>query len=202
MPAMSPTSLVPLDLQVQSLVEAPEADLLYADVEEAIVDDATSGISHMKVSSAPLLPAGAFDLRAALAASIANQKESDAIMATRTAALEQALSQFCPGALLDRSTPADGHCLFHALRRGGVASSEDIPCSLSIRELRSLALSVASEEQLQVAAAGHGDSGLSVAEYKEQMPIGAWGDELMIAMLAKAFCRSISIVSIGMGNWK
>ena len=38
------------------------------------------------------------------------------------AILEQAIQQIEPGACLDKQTPRDGHCLFHALLRGGLGT--------------------------------------------------------------------------------
>ena len=94
---------------------------------------------------------------------------------------------------LDLSTPKDGHCLFHALRKGGLLS--DLNNELTVKEMRALALSNATEEQLQVIAA---EWGVTVDVYKQRMRNDYWGDNLMIALLAAVFERPITVVSPSM----
>eukprot|EP00973_Karenia_brevis_P096169 12430909-Karenia_brevis.AAC.1 len=65
--------------------------------------------------------------------------------------LQTCLSSHEAGALLDRSTPRDGHSLFHALRKGGLACRSQIPCMLAMPELRAMALSEATSQQLMMA---------------------------------------------------
>ena len=74
----------------------------------------------------------AFDLEAGLAASVAQHAATRKHLQTQEESLEQALSELEPGATLDKTTPADGHCLFHALLRGGLARLQDIPCQLTM----------------------------------------------------------------------
>ena len=63
-----------------------------------------------------------------------------------------------------------------------------------MEELRRLALSMASQEQLEVAAAGAGP-GITVPKYQEGMRQGLWGGNLMIALLAKAFQADTAVIS-------
>ena len=70
--------------------------------------------------------------------------------------LQTALSVLEPGSNLDTTTPCDDHCFFHALLRGQLFKPEDIPCKLSISELRMMALTMASSEELEVSALSTG----------------------------------------------
>ena len=73
------------------------------------------------------LPVLAFDLEAGLAASVAQHDATRKHLQMQEDSLQQALSGLEPGAALDKTTPADGHCLFHALLQGGLARLQDIP---------------------------------------------------------------------------
>ena len=105
-------------------------------------------------------------------------------------ALQVALARLHPTARIDESTPRDGHCLLHALRTGGLL--EGIPEGLTVSELRRMALTQATEEQLENAAIS---TGQTVAKYITKMKASQWGDELMLRMLSSIFARSISIIS-------
>ena len=85
----------------------------------------------------------AYNFEAAVAANLAEQAQHDGMMRRLASDLQTALHIIEPGAALDMETPADGHCLFHALQRGGVASLSEVPCKLSVFELRNIALSMA-----------------------------------------------------------
>ena len=85
--------------------------------------------------------------------------------------------------------------MLHALRTGGLANLHDCPCSLTIPELRGLALSTATPEQLQMAAAGTGQKGMAVEEYAKKMAQDAWGDNLMMALLARCFRKAVSVIA-------
>ena len=109
-----------------------------------------------------------------------------AIETARTALQNKLLER---GRELD-DTPRDGHCLFHALRAGGLL--RDVPGGLTIPQLRALVVSSASAEQLQLMAV---ERRVSVDEYKRTMLAGGYGDNLTIAMLARVFSASICVIS-------
>ena len=184
----NPTGVAPdLPLEVPGLEEPSTDDIM-------VVDPDTSGFDYIKSASQPsMAPGGGGDLAAAIKASLLVRQEEQQEEQQRRAALQDALSQAERGAVLNTTTPADGHCLFHALRHAGVGSVQDVPCSLTVQELRAMALSSASPEDLAVAAAGTGE-GISVDEYVRKMRSGAWGDNLMVSQLARVFARSITIV--------
>ena len=105
------------------------------------------------------LVGGASALSRAIAVSLQEKRKRDEEFDAMTSALQAGLSKFERGAALDHSTPCDGHCLFHALK----GAFGEMPCSLTVQELRSVALACASADQLEAAAASTG-SGLSVQE--------------------------------------
>ena len=109
-------------------------------------------------------------------------------------ALQASLCRFNAFAVLDESTPGDGHCLFHALRIGGMFDEIDFGNSVTIADLRKMALHEATLHELTVAAAGCGDAGVTVEEYVAGMQASEWGDNLMIAKLASLFQRSITVI--------
>eukprot|EP00973_Karenia_brevis_P008889 1203206-Karenia_brevis.AAC.1 len=129
-----------------------------AEIGIIVYDPVTGGASHQKLGPAADL---ADNFRQAVLQSIAAQAAEDKKRESRQSQLRNSLQQISPQADLDLTTPADGHCLLHALRRGGMASRADIPCDLTVSELRAAALSMATPEELQVAAAGSGDRGLT-----------------------------------------
>ena len=181
---------------VVPLVEdhATDADLLVQD-DVMVVDGETSGFDYIKTasSSSSSDPSMATNFAAAIRASIAAKEEEEQAETARQDALQKVLSSLEPGATLNTTTPADGHCLFHGLQRAGVGAMQDVPCSLTVKELRAIALSSASNEALEVAAAGTGD-GISVEEYKKRMGNNLEGDNLMVCLLARTFARSITII--------
>ena len=127
--------LQPLPVQApdSTMAEALVDELLEEDGDTVAVDPTTSGISHIKVSGFPSLMD---DIALAIAKS--EEIESRRVAAENAAdmALETALQVVEPGSALDRSSPKDGHCLFHALRAAGLASFKDVPCQVSIGKLR------------------------------------------------------------------
>ena len=172
------------------------ADALLCEDEDAlgseamVVDAETGGLSHIKLSQAHAsasFPPLAFDFEAGVAASLAVRAEAGKQTKMAEQEMQTALTKHEAGALLNTSTPADGHCLFHALKHGGLARFENVPCQLTVAELRCMALSMATPEQLEVAAASTGEHGVSVDRYKEQMVSNLWGDNLMVALLAQTF---------------
>ena len=184
------------------LADAPEVVLLVEDPgeEEAIFLGDNGGIDRIKVSHGGLLAAeqrAAAQIPEAQRIQLAQQASAtDCSMSSgqndaAQVALQAALTNCDPGALIDGETPRDGHCLIHALKAGGLLN--DIPGGLTVSELRRLALSRASAEQLEIAAQS---ADQSVAVYLTGMKAGQHGDELMLQMLAEAFCRSISVISV------
>ena len=133
-----------------------------------------------------------FDLRAGLRASAKKHAAERKLRQQQVEQLALAVEQAEPCATLDHDTPGDGHCLFHALAAGGLL--DDIPESLTVQELRDLAVSGATMEQLVAAAAGTGASGLPVQEYIDGMRIGLYGDNLVIGLLAQNFGRDICVI--------
>ena len=176
------------EVLVETLLEESLGEETQGDT--VVVDADTGGVSHIKVSALPLQ----YDVAAGLAMSVAQHQEGLALLQAAERDLQAAVSDLEAGALLDQATPADGHCLFHALVRGGIARLEDVPCKLSVSELRAMALSMASEEELSVAAASTGE-GIPVQEYKTQMQSNLWGDNLMISMLCRCFKVSIAVIT-------
>ena len=71
---------------------------------------------------------------------------------------------------------------------------DDIPESCTVQELRDLAVSGATMEQIMAAAAGTGASGVPVQEYIDGMRAGLYGDNLVIGLLAENFGRDISVI--------
>ena len=95
------------------------------------------------------------------------------------------------GSVLDLSTPKDGHCLFHALRRAGLLT--DCPDSLDIPQLRRLVCDSASPEQLTMAACSQN---VSADEYVQRMCVGDHGDNLTLVLLATCFDRAITTIGL------
>ena len=178
------------------LEEPPEAFVLEEirdEVEgasETIVYDADSGAaSHIKVSRSN--PAILFDFGAAVKASIATREQCKQQRLDKERELQESLHTYEAGAVLDKTTPADGHCLFHALKKGGLLQQEAIGFDLTVKELRSMALQTATEEELQAAAIS---TGLSVIQYKTNMVKSLWGDELMLVGLTRVFHQDITVI--------
>ena len=136
------------------------------------------------------------DLKAALLESAQIEARKKQAWQEQVDLLSQSLASFEQGAQLDCSTPADGHCLFHALAQGGLV--EGIPGSLTVEQLRALAISSATPEQLQHAAlstAGTAGAGMTVDEYVKGMLGGLYGDNLVVAVLAVEFQRNIVVIN-------
>ena len=183
MPQSSSPHLQAPSIVQDQLVELPDSDLLVEagvaagaplEVEELVLAD-NGGFSHIKVHNVPLDISPAFDFDAAVAASLGVRDRQAAERGLQEQSLQAALTALEEGAALNMSTPRDGHCLFHALHRGGLLA--DIPGKLTIHEIRNIALSLATPEQLEVAAAST-LGGMSVEKYREEMATSAWGGQL------------------------
>ena len=131
-------------------------------------------------------------LQAALHESAQREAQRRREWQEQVSALGEALRKREAGAKLDLNTPADGHCLFHALSRGGLLAG--VPASLTVAELRGLVMNSASPEQLSTAAAS---VDMTVEQYSQGMRAGDYGDNLVIAVLASQFCKSISVLAVG-----
>ena len=187
------------------VVDEPPAGQM--EVETLVYDPASGGASHIKVGHVPIADGRnpiadgtdprLYNLQAALEASKALLDEGEPEMASAEDLLEESVQKCLAGSRLDRNTPRDGHCLLHALMRGGLMNDGRVPLSLTVRELRAMALSVASPEELEVAAASTGDAGVSVATYKRGMLRNMWGDNLLTSCLARVFHQDITIISRG-----
>ena len=143
-----------------------------------------------------------FDFAKGVQASLAARREVQAAAAAAEATLNNILANLDSSARLNLNTPADGNCLFWSLLQGGLAELGDM--QLSISELRRIALSLATQEELQLAAisttSAEKPDGLSVEEYSKGMQAGLWGNHLTIACLARAFHRDITVVGMGSVN--
>ena len=128
-------------------------------------------------------------MQAAVEDSLAESASAQEQQERHRKTLQVALDCLEPGALVNTTAPANGSCLFHALTRGGLTCG--IPGGLSVAQLRRVALSIASDEQLSLAALS---TGLSKDEYIKGIKTPGWGDELMVALLAKGFSCSITVV--------
>ena len=149
--ARSPSSsLVPaqrLDLSGPRLTDLVESEFLVVDEEDLcldletlVVDHDTGGLSYIKVGGAAPsaiepAPLVAYDLAAGIAASLAQAKKDNSENCYAESILQSTLSKLEPNALLDKATPRDGHCLFHALKPG-LSSLTDIKGQLTVAELR------------------------------------------------------------------
>lgn len=94
------------------------------------------------------------DFQMAVALSLADRDGRQAEVLDHERQLGAALTQLESGARLDRDTPKDGHCLFHALVRGGMIREQDIPCKLTVSELRRMALTMAKPFEIAIAGVG------------------------------------------------
>ena len=193
---------VPCATQASSLEEESDLPLLVLDepqdgsmlVESLVYDPITGAASHFKQASIPIVDAApiplggdvdarAFDFDGAVKASLALR---DGAAAERTKAedtLEQAVDAYMKGSTLDRTTPADGHCLLHALMRGGIINTGRIPLSLTVSELRVMALNVATLEEIRLAAISTGNNGVSVATYRRGMLHSMWGGTIFSSLV-------------------
>ena len=170
-------------------LEPPEIDLL----EETDMGAGTKENADIASRGGALFEAGLdyradpknYDWKAAIADSLQNRKAKEAKHEQGVQDLANAVNAAEDGAGLDYSTPKDGHCLFHALAAGGLLS--DIPESLTIDELRQIALQTATLQQLETAAIGTGEQGLTIEQYVRGMRRGLYGDNLIISLLASFF---------------
>eukprot|EP00972_Heterocapsa_arctica_P083542 12309592-Heterocapsa_arctica.AAC.1 len=136
-------------------------------------------------------------MEAAVAASMAEYEAIEEELKDLEDELQGVLSHHELGATLDTTTPADGHCLFHALLRGGLVGQVGSLSQPTVWDLRRAAVEMASLDELEIAGAST-DEGLSVDEYREGMLSGdLWGDNLMIYLLARRFSAAISVLSGG-----
>lgn len=185
-------------------VVEPVEDLLQEDdcvVESDVLVGPHGALSHTKVASIDMPGNLNQDdkLKIVLAESL---KKHQALQQARREAeshLQESLASYEKGAKLNLETPGDGHCLFWALQEGGLITPSDMgDVRLTIQELRSIALSEATQEELSLAALGtedeHGQP-MSVEQYIAGMRQGLWGDMLMISCLARAFNLDITVIS-------
>ena len=147
-----------------------------------VLDGESGGLSHIKVS-----PAHAHE--SAFAASVADHAVSEQLKAQERRGLQEALDQAEPGAALNVSTPEDGHCLFHALKSGGIFASRPDFNDLDIAALRQVVLSEATTEQREAAAVSND---LPVSVWEQRMAVNDYGDALMISLLSQFFGRDLS----------
>lgn len=176
------------------------SNLLEEDGDVVVVSGNGGGIDHVKTGGSGG-SSGAFEVAAAEAAawssSLQEAAAETAAEAVAVASLQTRLDALEKGSSVDVATPKDGHCLFHGLRRGGLASMNNCPCSLSIPELRGMALSMASQEQLTAAAAST-DGGITLEEYVSRMKRSEYGDHLIVALLSQVFETPITVISATM----
>ena len=165
------------------------------DVAETIVlDPITEGIVHTKIDyDNPLL----YNFQAAAATSRSTLRSVQKAAQSRVAELEAALIEVDSTAQIHESTPADGHCLFHACVSGGLFTEADLGFRPTVYEFRRMALSLATPEQIHTAAVSSGNGGMTDAQYIKSMVQGGWGDDLMIALLARCFRKDITVISVG-----
>lgn len=185
---------------IADLVDDPVEDLLVeAPVVETLVLAGPHGaLSHSKVGlgkPSSLL----YNLEAAVAESRAQRQQAKEALEAAENALQAALSSVEAGAQIDLTTPADGHCLFWSMLRGGLLVPDNLGgLDFSIAELRAMALAAATPAELELAAISTLDADgepLSVETYRNGMLEGLYGDHLMIACLARIFDRDITVVS-------
>jgi hypothetical protein len=161
-------------------------------METLVYDPSTGGASHIKVESSTGF---LLNKKAVVAASLAIHTERNKCMEAHANELQGVLTTYEPGACVDKSTPADGHCLFHACVSGGLFTEHDIGCRLSVVELRQMVFSLATPEQIRIAAVGSGTQGLTDAAYIQSMMSDGWGDNLMISLLSKCFKKDITVLT-------
>ena len=95
------------------------------------------------------------------------------------------------GSVLDLSTPKDGNCLFHALRRAGLL--KDCPDCLDISQLRRLVCDSASPEQLATAAC---PQDVSAEEYVKRMCCDEYGDNSTLVLLVTCLDRAVTSIGV------
>jgi hypothetical protein len=196
-PGLASSGHAPPELQEPSEALLSES---VSEMEMAVTSGPHGAISHIKVatsSHSDIPPAS--DFAKGVAASLALRAKQQAARAAAESCINNALDSLEPGARLNLDTPADDNCLFWALLEGGMAMPAEMgDVHLSILELRQIALSLATEEELQLAAmsttSDKHPQGLSVEEYKRGMLTGMWGDHLTVGCLARAFHRDITVV--------
>ena len=167
--------------------------------DDAVLVGENDGISHVEIGGVGNSMPGALQdsdpqMREGLQRSLEVYRKVQAQREQEQVALQEALTGFNDRARLDTTTPADGHCLFHALDRGGLFEEVQFGNALTIPELRRMALQEATMEELTIAAAGCGDAGVTVEAYVSGMQAADWGDNLMIAKLASLFNRDITVI--------
>ena len=113
-------------------------------LETVIIDPVTTGIDHIKVNSGSSL---LYDFQAAAAASQKSLASKKRDFENQIRELQESLAAREPGACIDESTPADGHCLFHACTSGGLFTEEALGFGPAVFKLRRMALSLATDDQ-------------------------------------------------------
>ena len=102
------------------------------------------------------------------------------------------LNRYEPGATINKTTPEDGHCLFHSLTSDGLFPKDEFGKRFDIEALRQIALSTTDSQQLAVVAESFG---MTLDIYREHMSRNEWGNELTVAALAAAFGKDVSVIS-------
>lgn len=81
------------------------------------------------------------------------------------------------------------------MRRGGLVTSfQSASRDLTVHGLRRIALAITSPDELAVTSQHDGDSSMTVEEYIANMDGETWGDNLMLALLARCFGKPISVM--------
>ena len=181
-------------------LEGASNELAVVEVETEIGAGPHGGLLHSKIELHQLSAHPAMlNLYEAMAANKALDDKAAKERAEATVALQTALTAVEAGARLNLDTPEDGHCLLWALLQGGLTLPADMgDLTLSVTELRSLALNMAGLEDLEAAALttpGEDGMPLTVEQYVDGMRRGLWGDMLMIGCLARCFRKDITVVT-------
>ena len=104
------------------IVDEPDHVLLSEDVGDEsndvmVAQGVGGGYSHIKAARQDFS-----NLAAALKESLENELAKNAEEEVSIATLQEQLNVIEPGAEVDRTTPKDGSCLFHALKKGGLTA--------------------------------------------------------------------------------
>ena len=142
--------------------DSPQHDLVVLAGPHAGIDRVKAAPSELlgaELLAAAAAPEAERD-RAAREQSLSEQQAADGKHRHLELMLSYQVESLDPTARLDLDTPKDGHCLFWALACGGLY--DGVAESLTITEIRLMALSKATPEQLSIAAA---NAACSVPQY-------------------------------------
>jgi hypothetical protein len=117
---------------------------------------------------------------------VSSGEAADELVESSIGDLNEVLAQY--GKQIDESTPRDGHCLYHALRKLNFVGSE-----VSISEMRSKAVAAADVEMLAVAGL---NMGRSLDEHTAKQLTDDYADDCILGALARAYDRSITVVHL------